>query len=123
MYKHYHCQEYPTYHFTFTGMKGALTFKVTVLRGLDSMLIVDLLVGQCLTLIPLVSVEKSSGKKRKASCMSAGAQKMMFLPDKYEEEEEKQGRQLKEEGFFLCKIMTIDQVPNGRRSDITVQML
>lgn len=123
MYKHYHCQEYPTYHFTFMGMKSIPSFKVTVLRGLDSMLIVDLLVGQCLTLIPLVSVEKSTGKKRKASCMSTGA-KMMILPDNNDETEEgKQGRKLKEEGFFLCKIMTIDQSPNGRRSDITVQMI
>lgn len=111
--KHYHCQEYPDYHFASTGAKDGRNFKVTVLRGLDSLLVVDLLVGERLTLVPLSSGDTS--RKRKASAMTGVETNMKG--------EAKGSRYLKEEAFFICKIMTIDQSANGRRCDITVDTL
>ena len=78
---HYECKEYPMYTFVSSGYQQ---FKVTVTRGLDAMLMIDLLVGEILTLIPIIS---------------------------------KTGR---EEKYFMCKIMTIDQSENGRRCYITM---
>jgi hypothetical protein len=116
--KTFRCNEYPTYVFhALDGGGGAQTkkFKVTIMRGLDSTWIVDLLVGERLTLIPALKVTNTTAA---AANISQESQKR-----KREGFDAGESYYLKEEDYFLCKIMTIDQSTNGRRSDIAVQAL
>jgi hypothetical protein len=48
---HYHCDEYPIYTFSTVDHN---TFYVGVLRGLDPLVMIDLLVGEILKLTPLL---------------------------------------------------------------------
>jgi hypothetical protein len=106
--KTFYCKDYPSY--VFNALDYARTqFRVTVMRDVDSMLIVDLIVGERLTLFPILPEPKNESKKRK---------RMSDVESMTKEE-----RVLKEDGYILCKIMTIDQSANGRRSDVVVQTL
>ena len=107
--KTFYCKEYPTY--VFNALDYAQTqFRITVMRGVDSMLIVDLIVGERLTLFPVLRVSKNETNKRKrlSNAESSTQQEELILKD---------------DCYILCQIMTIDQSANGRRSDVVVQAL
>jgi hypothetical protein len=106
--KIFYCKEYPTY--VFNALDYAQSqFRITVMRGVDSMLIVDLIVGERLTLFPVLRVSKNESNKRKRLSNAESLTQEELI--------------LKEDCYILCQIMTIDQSANGRRSDVVVQAL
>lgn len=147
----YFCEEYPEYRFTAIPNRSTSHFKVTYERGMDtSTLMVDLLVGQTITLTPMGAAEPlllqlqergagASDKKRKfeawdenhvllfkrrktSATTSTQASNDDIIMMNASAEESKPVR-IKEDHTILCKIMTIDQSTNGRRSDIFVERL
>jgi hypothetical protein len=93
---HYHaCEDYPFYTFkqirTAASEHATMMFTVSIVRNVDATLMVDLLIGEILSLVPYVPKDK----------------KNEVHENKWNEPQ-------------LYKIMTIDQSPNGRRSVISV---
>jgi hypothetical protein len=116
----YYCEEYPEYTFVAIPPISSSKFRVTYERGLDSTLMVDLIVGETITLTPfsgsVMQDEKEQnnliGKKRKFDEYSSNIRNNHHDSIKV---------YAKEDTTLLCKIMTIDQSANGRRSDIVVE--
>ena len=95
-YQNHTCEEYPFYIFKQTRSAASehatMTFTVSIVRNLDATLMVDLLIGEILSLVPFTTKDVRSDNN---------GQNEWNEP-------------------LLCKIMTIDQSPNGRSSVIGV---
>jgi hypothetical protein len=94
-YRNHACEDYPLYTFkqirTAASEHATMTFTVSIVRNVDATLMVDLLIGEILSLVPFATKDIKSDVHE----------------NKWNEP-------------LLCKIMTIDQSPNGRRSVISV---
>lgn len=124
---HFVCKEYPMYEFESSSRYFGFadtnnnSLRVTIARSImDSTLMVDLLIGEILTLIPVskkqILLLASYNDEEDGSPFSTSF--FSRIPNTSNLKTKKSA-----DHHILCKIMTIDHSPNGRRSFITVQRL
>lgn len=101
------CEQYPQY--TFLSKTGwsvqGMFLDVGIERGLDPTLMIDILVGEVLTLMPLLAPKS----KRRARGDTTDERGTVHLKEHDE--------------IIMCRIFSIDQSANGRKAFIAVQRI
>lgn len=109
----YACNEYPQYTFKRMG-KGGMEFRVSMVRSVDPTLMVELLVGEMITLTP---------SRRMTYALRQDDKTITHAHDVVPNAYTKREHVLNELETHVYRIMTIDQSSNGRRLFIIVKPL